>query len=469
MALLIASTVTLAEQAEQSYQDNGNGQAQRLDPYQLSTPQEYVFLQQQIHSGEAESAHGQLATIIEQIESVRHRYHEDLLVPLTLAGDAHMVRNEYQSALEHYDRARHVARVSTGLFDPGQLPIVYREANALRRIGDLKSAIQREEYAYEVAKKAFGNYGSQGLPALYRLADFYIYINHYIAARSLYNKAMAIHGILQEDTTPEAIPALEGIAKSHRLTRFPPYYVNASTESAPVAGPTPGLTSADLENQHIAFNDFPAGERALQQIIEIRQLHNADDSEKIIDALLDLADWHLMFDRSNTARTLYTHIYENYAETGPEVARFAEPRQIYYPLPEDPKAPPEGTDQVPREGYVTLGFDVSATGRVRKLKTLESVPDGLMDFRVRRSMRLAVYRPGFVDGLPTNAPDQTFTYRFTYYPKKGTLPPQEPQETQETQEADETQKTPTEAAPIPDNTPAETAQTTDRTLRGSSG
>ncbi len=418
----------LAAQVEPGVQlQQTEAAADTASAYLLDTPEEYVFLEQQIHSGESQTAQHQLETIVSQIEGSRHRYHEDLMVPLTLAGDAHMVRQEYAQALDKYDRARHIARVSTGLFDIGQLPIVYREANAYRRAGDLKAASQREEYAYEVAKKAFGDYNIDGLPALYRLANFYIHINHYVAARSLYNRALAIHTTARQENTLAAVPALTGIARSHRLTRFPPFYVGNSNEPG-LTGPTPGLTTADLDNQHLQFNDFPAGERALQKIVEIRQTEQPDDKDKIADAILDLADWHLMFERNNAAKTLYDHVYDSVAEDGGDTSRFDKPLLIYFPEPADPKAPDGSYNQQPTAGHVKLGFEVSPAGRVRKLKTLESVPDGLMDFRVRRSMRLAVYRPRLLEGVATETEQHTFTYNFTYYPKASDDVPEAPEQ-----------------------------------------
>ena len=39
-----------------------------------------------------------------------------------------------------------------------------------------------------------------------------------------------------------------------------------------------------------------------------------------------------------------------------------------------------------------------------------------MDFRVRRSMRLAVYRPMLLEGVAVAAEDQFYTHEFSYYP-----------------------------------------------------
>ena len=431
----------------------------------------YTFLEQQIFRGEQETALTQLDADIEQIETARHRYHEDLIVPLTLSGDALVVQREYGKALDRYERARHVARVSTGLFARSQLPVVYREADVYRRMGDLKSSAQREEYAYEIAKKAFGEYSLESLPTLYRLASFYLETYNYLSARSLYNRALAT---LEQNGLGEAeaaIPALQGIAVSHRLARFPPFYVHSANDNSRFDGPTPALTTSDLEDQHIAFNNFPAGEKALQRIIDIRQNTAPDDMEAIAQAITALGDWHMLFGRSQAANLLYKFVVQEVDGQGPEVAadgaeqasadtkqdttgsaedngaqaaeatsaavpepaaadesetpalaeaqpgRYNNPTLIYFPVPNDPTVPKNASADDGEEGFVTLNFHVGPTGRVRKLRTVESQPPKLMDFRVRRSMRQAVFRPRLENGVAVVAEDHSFTHRFTYFPK----------------------------------------------------
>jgi tetratricopeptide (TPR) repeat protein len=237
---------------------------------ELETGDAYAFLQQQIYRGESDAAERDLQTVVVQIEGLYHRYHEDLVVPLTLLGDAAMVQGETSEALERYERARHIARVSYGLFDPRQMPVLYRESAALTRLGRLRAAGEREEQAYEVARRVYDEYDPELLPALFRLADCYLETYNYLAARALYNRADAIHEANHTDGTDQAIPALQGIARSHRLERFPPVYVHNSADNR-LQGPTPGLTNDDLESQHLTFNNFPAGEKALQRIVEIRR------------------------------------------------------------------------------------------------------------------------------------------------------------------------------------------------------
>ena len=381
-----------------------------------STDDDYDFLSQQILRGEAITAVAELDTIVAQLEAIRHRYHEDLIRPLTLRGDALMVQEDYAGALDNYARARHIARTANGLFDPSQIDIVYREADAHARLGELDEAVQREEYAYEVVRRAYEEYDMRLIPALHRLARFYMKTYNYLAARSLYRRAMSVYEANGAGYSIDAIASLQGIARSHRLERFPPIYVHNPDENR-LEGPQPGLTTSDLDSQHITFNNFPAGEKALQRVVEIRRSQDPEDVAATLDAILELADWHMMFGRNNAANTLYSYIYEQMVAAGEDaVTFFGAPTLLYLPRPHDPERSRLGPVGPRTAGVVSVQFDVTATGRVRKLKTIDSQPPKLMDFRVRRSMRLAQFRPQLVDGVPVHTDMQTYTHDYHYYP-----------------------------------------------------
>ena len=410
-----------------------------------SDPTGTVFLEQQISRGEADVALLQLEVMIQQIEAIHHRYHEDLIEPLTLLGDAQTQLGQTDEAIDTYGRARHVARVSKGLFSEEQLPIVYRESALFQQIGDLKSAGQREEYAYEIARRIHAGPVPQAIPAITRLASFYIQTNNPISARTLLMSGLAIHERNGTDTNPEAVPLLKGIAQTHMQTRFPPFYVTESSDNR-LEGPTPSLNTRDLDAQHIVVNSFPQGERALQKIVEIQRKHFSDDPERELNAILELADWHLLFERFQAADTLYSHIYTKMAEhnLNPE-GLFSTPTLLYFPRPENPRRGSR-SESDPLEGLVSLQFNVNKQGRIRALKTVASEPPKLMDFRVRRSMRVARYRPQYVEGEAVLAEAHTFTYRFPYFPLR--QQEQSGEESASSEQASTNANADTESAPV---------------------
>ena len=243
----------------------------------LAEPTGNAFLEQQIQRGEADAASFQLEIIIQQIEATHHRYHSDLIEPLSLLGDAQVQLGQYDEAVDTYSRARHVARVSEGLFSEAQLPIVYREAGLFKQLGDLDAAGQSEEYAYEISRRIYEGPDPQAIPSIARLANFYLDSNNPISALKLLSRGMAIHERNGSDSSPKAIPMLRAIAEGHMRTRFPPFYVTTADDNR-LEGPTPGLTTRDLDSQYVVVNNFPQGERALQKIVEIQREHFAGET-----------------------------------------------------------------------------------------------------------------------------------------------------------------------------------------------
>jgi TonB family protein len=365
----------------------------------------------QIKAGEFDLPQAWLNAHVDRVQRNSHRFDPQLVKPLTLLGDIEARRGNYDQALDLYGQAVHVQRVSSGLVSPGQVEIVHREADVYRSLGDMKNANEREEYAYHVLKAAYEAYDQNLLPGVFRLAQWYTSTNNIYAARALYQRSFDILTANGRGGSPEAIPALEGLAATYRQERFPPFFVVSTASSAP------GASAGRAFDAPITIGDYPRGEQALQQIVQIRRDHG-NDPLQVSEAVLDLADWYLLFDRPKRAMPLYDFAYDllNGTENVDADSFFAQPRLLHFPAPSDPKAPELGTDGEPQIGHVELSFDVTPNGFVRDLKTIASQPEGMMDFRVRKSVRASRFRPAIVDGVAVKTDDQTFRHEFTYYP-----------------------------------------------------
>jgi tetratricopeptide (TPR) repeat protein len=366
----------------------------------------------QIRAREFDSAARSLEEHIATVEAASHRFEPELVRPLTLLGDAHAGKGEFSTALEHYQRAIHLSRVNDGLNSPSQVEIVYREANVLKALGEFQEANNREEYAYHVLSRAHAPMDENLLPGIYHLAQWYERTSNVFAARSLYQQAVEIIHANDKLDTPEAIPAFKGLAASYRMERFPAHVRNAP--AAPIVDT--GFTSNNV-NQQISVNNFPAGEAALQRIVRIRQSQQPFDQLALAESVVDLADWYMLFDKTQRSVPLYAHAWELLAsiEGYDVVGRFAQPELLYFPAPENPSAPSARDRGELDTGYVEVAFDVTDTGYVRGLKTVGSLPEGLMDFRVRKSLRVARYRPMLVDGVPVAKQSHTYRHEFPYF------------------------------------------------------
>ena len=352
---------------------------------------------------------------VDLIERVSHRYDPELIEPLTLLGDAFVGKGENAAALDHYQRATHLSRVNYGLNSAIQVPIVYREANVFKAMQNFEEANDREEYAYHVLSRAHGSYDAEMLPGVYHLADWYAQTNNLFSARTMFEHALNILTATGQADSEIAIPAYRGIATSYRLERFPPYYVSGNSDSAAMR--------SQFEPEYadtVSINNFPAGEHALQRIIAIYRGNPEQYSLHIqIEAILDLADWYLLWEKYTRAHPLYAHAYTmiNEIEGVDAAAVFAAPKLLHFPAPQTPKMPPPHLRGEAQKGIVEVTFSVSQNGHVRELSTVISEPEGMMDFRVRKSLRQSRYRPPIIEGIPSAHAEHRYQYNFTYFPK----------------------------------------------------
>ena len=379
-----------------------------------------------IEHGEHESAEVFLASYLRALEAAHHRYHRDMVRPLALLGDAQLGQGDYQKALRSYERALHVHRVNEGLLAPSQAELVYKQAEALHRMGNLEEAGNREEYAYEVLARAHEPLSEALLPATYRLADWHRTNYNIFAARALYKRAMRIHESNDQQGALPIISALQGLVVTYRLERFPPRYV-AKQESRPFASASSRASERlSVFDQPIAINNFPEAERALQRIVRIRQEHPQSTPAEVGEAILDLADWHLLWERFQKAHVLYEHVYAQFdaVDAVDAAAYFAQPVLLHFPVPNEPRSARADDQESGRStalltGFVETAFRVSPNGSVQNIQVIASEPEGLMDFRVRRSLRSARYRPAMIAGKAAPFENNAHRHEFQYLPKGG--------------------------------------------------
>jgi TonB family protein len=391
-------------------------QENSIEEVLAETDDELLDMEQMIEAGEYALPQAWLSARVKKIQRSSHRYDPQLVRPLTLLGDIAAAQGDNTAALDYFGEALHIQRVSNGLVSAGQVEIVHREADVYRTLGNLKLANQREEYAYHVLRRAHDSYDKELLPGLYRLAHWYTATNNLFAAQDLYQQCLNILNANGQGASLEALPAMEGLVNVYRQARFPP--VMSASESSITYS-----TGTSLQSQYdpsIRIGGLSEGEFLLQQIVQIRR-DNGNDPVVVAEAVLDLADWYLMFDKYRRAQPLYDYAYDLLDATdGQDAASyFAKPKLLHFPAPVDPQPPSLTANREPQLGYVEVSFDVTSDGFIRSLETVDSNPSGMMDFRVRKSIRAARFRPALTDGAPVASENQTFRHEFTYYPAPG--------------------------------------------------
>ncbi len=393
----------------------------------------------QIESGEYIEAERALTKGIESLERTLPRYDMQLVKPLALLGDAQFGKGDFDAARETYSQAVHITRVNDGLHTPEQVPLVYKEAEALAAAGQADVANGRQEYAYETLLRAYGPTSEALVPGMYALADWYVRSYNIYSARELYAHAVDTLTRIHGPDSPELVVPLRGIAETYRQERFPPYIAPAQQEKVTVQLQTYQM-SPGLQERSLIVNRYSDGERALGQIIKI--LNDDPDTPRldVVKAVLDLADWHLLFEKDDRAFELYERVQAlmvSDAGLAPEevATYFGSPTPLYVPMPPNPEAPPPALRHRATEGYVDLGYTVTERGKVTALETLGADPPGLLDIKVRRAMRIARFRPRFEDGKPVATEQLKYRHSFIYYPASEPEPTSEPAASPDAQSA----------------------------------
>jgi len=169
---------------------------------------------------------------------------------------------------------------------------------------------------------------------------------------------------------------------------------------------------------------YSAGERALLTII--RHYSQREDSvPELAEALANLGDWYLLFERRRRAITRYTQAWEilSISENGENQLQqlFAQ----VVPLP-------TFADQAVNFGRIDLAvkkdsgehafatvdfvFDVTTNGTVRSIRMLteQTSKNSTLLGRVRRQLRNSMFRPVIEEGRPVRTKGNHFRYRYWY-------------------------------------------------------
>ena len=377
---------------------------------------EHAALQRAIvHVGAAEHTHAinLVESVIEAIEQRSNRYDPALLKPLMVLGDALVGVGDTPGAFGAYDRALHVARVNHGLHHPTQVAVVYRQAKLHAKGGHFAKANSRHEYAYGVLLRSYGGDSPALLPGLFVLADWYMSNYNIFSARDLYEHAARVADAHLTDDHPARIRARRSLALSYRKERFPPFYTRHMRRDEASTG---SYTRFQYRGTP-SMNSFAKGERALIEVVNIVQARDGAEGKDLAQAMLDLGDWFLMFEKQARATSLYRRVWELLEDHPNLLAELFEvPTPLYLPMPRNPRKP-EGVAAVETSnGVVELSIDVDEHGFVGRIDTLRSEPAELMDFRVRRAVKRARYRPAFNGQKPQATDDVRVVHTFVYYP-----------------------------------------------------
>lgn len=362
-------------------------------------------LREQLESREFANVAVQAENWIAQTETIHSRYDIALAQPLVLLGDARMGLNDPIGALEAYDRAKHLVRLSDGIQGTQQLDILYREIAAFSALGEWTEANQRHELAYDISRRAFGADDRRHLGDAYRLLRWYRHHHKIIAAHVVLEQL--IDTVRSEGEKEPLIRLLRERASLWRQSRFS----RRKAGRGHFAAWPPGVRRLPPWQEFFPFRE---GRDALGEIVALHEEPSDSSDDDLATALLEYADWHLLFGDYATSVQHYRRVWQLLDENPNRRASiFKEPTPLFLPLPRDPgnRRTPLGGSQ---DGVVQLALTVTHRGKVVGRKTLRAEPRTIMEHRVRIAARKARYRPAFREGNPVKIKGHPLEFTYTY-------------------------------------------------------
>ncbi|MXZ55050.1 MAG: hypothetical protein F4Z14_02640 [Gammaproteobacteria bacterium] len=373
-------------------------------------------LRGRIEAGEAEEVLTLATEVIAEIEENRTRYDEALVKPLIVFGDASRELGEYIDAINAYERAKQISRLSNGLNSIEQVEAVHREAETYLELGHIGDANDSYEYIFSIYNRQFEPFSVDLLPTIFMLADWYVLIYNVFAARGLYEYATEIVDHHLERTSPENIRALQGLADTYRLERFRPLSALGQIQAR-----IPVLYWADETpfRYHAKLNDFETGEEVLIELVKIELERPDSTPESIARAKLQLADWFTLFEKNEQAVVIYQDILATFENAESEFlnSEFGDAVPLFLPLSTSPDPQPLRLESPPITAEVGFTVDVDETGRVIQVQLDSARPQSVLVKEFEESLKNAIYRPRFEDGEPKPRGNVKVHHTYIFFPK----------------------------------------------------
>lgn len=373
-----------------------------------SVPSNLAALKNRVDSGEADVVIPLLESMIQDIEENFGRNDKGLIEAWLLLGDANYMIGQHFNALNAYQTASSLSRIVDGPFGPEQKKIAYREANSFVRLGAWQDANARHEHAYKIVLNQFQDDGDpRRIQGLIQLLDWYESTRKFGGALILYEPLRQYVSNHYPPAHPFALAVRRGYVHALREVRYP----TPETRLAPrFRVQVPGWESRRLKKR---ASVYARGTAELQDISHIVWSNPISTDVERASTLLELADWHVLFNRAYKGIKYYEEAWELLESTHDLLQQaFDQPNIIHMSVSRSWVFPDRNGDAKRRVGTVKLALHINDRGKVVGRKTLSTSPDNRMEYRVRVIAEHAKYRPAFKNGKPVRARNVPFVYHY---------------------------------------------------------
>jgi hypothetical protein len=268
-------------------------------------------------------------------------------------------------------------------------------------------------YALKIAEQNFGYGDMRTLPPLLQMATFYEGLREFIAARMMYLRARDVSMTQNKGYSPEAVKALCGIARTHRLQ----YTMDPETldSQQPARDEITGDMIAKVHRESrvpppVANN---AGLKAAQTALELLRSTRDPPKDLMTETLIELGDWYQATSRPAISMPYYAEaagIFEAQSAVDPLSGNpLKAPRMVFY---RPPLSASRGLNTLSGQYIIRktiFTFLVSDVGAPEGITVVSTDMNDDQLALSRRSVQKAIYSPRFAGGKPVSTAGVTFT------------------------------------------------------------
>jgi tetratricopeptide (TPR) repeat protein len=383
----------------------------------------------QYQLGDYAGANASYRKSLDMLEATQGISSRRLVVPLAGLGAVYAARDDYNTAAELYDRALAVSRRSDGLFNLQQIPLIKQAADSRYAIRDFSGAERQYLYALKIAEQNFGYGDARTVPPLLELGTFYEGLREFIAARMMYMRARDAALEANPGYSPEAVKALTGIARCHRLQ----YTIDPNTleSQQPARDEVTGETVSRVypESRVPPPAADRTGLKAAQHALDLMRATPQPPPELMTRTLIELGDWFQATSRPAMSLPYYAEaaaILDAQVAADPLQSHpLREPRMVFY---RPPLSARRGLNALSGRYVIrktVFSFTVAEDGVPRDITVVSSDMNEDQIGLSRRAVAKAIYSPRFAAGKPVTTAGVTFTGEW-YEEVSGEEPPPAP-------------------------------------------
>lgn len=391
-------------------------------------------------------------------ESEEGPYSPQLPQDLMSAGLLAQQIPDHDRALDFFNRAQSVTRINEGLESLVQVPIMKAMIESHIALNQKSEADKIQENILYLARQAYGERGIEVIPAMLdygiwhmdaflersnilinvsrmNVAQFMNDPNNYIqqgnnlrdtplfnlyTAQQTFLKSIDVLIKNQQFSHPRILDLESMLLKSYFLSIHrenilyePDFYL---TRKKTKTGSRLNTNSIELLESEEYKQGNASHERSLAYI-----LSNPERTPGMIaKAMLEAADWHMLFERKVKGSRDYQAVYDyfsEYPELEAEVSELLYPEYpvilpVYLPPPNSrEKLDISPDEEVSYFGYFDVSYRIDKYGKARRIKILDEGGEVTrnMEIRLNQYLQKVLFRPLFREGKPYTD-ELTFRY-----------------------------------------------------------